>query len=203
MGEVTVYILQTSLVKKHLSFVSSFVDEKRKEKAERYIQEKDQLLSFGAAYLLKKYLPNGEIKENENGKPYLEKGPFFNISHSGEYVLLAIHSNRDVGVDNERITENKLDGIRFILNEEEKKISELSTLFLIWSNRESLIKCMGTGIRDIKKISGLPLEGIRTVDEVQYYTKSMIYENYSLSVTLKGNEPFNINIKRIDNLEEE
>ena len=201
MDEVTIYILHTSLVKKSISFVSSYVDPKRKEKAERYLQEKDRLLSFGAAYLLKKYLPNEEIKESNTGKPFLVNGPSFNISHSGEYAVLAIHPKRDVGVDNERIVENKIDGIRFILNDDEKKITDLSTLFLIWSNRESLVKCLGTGIRDIKKISGLPLEGIRMVDNVRYYTKSLIYDNYSLSVTLKGKEPFNIIVNKIDNLE--
>ena len=200
MDEATLYILPTSLVKANFPFVSSFVNEERREKAERYLHEKDQLLSFGAGYLLKKYLPSEDIKESSSGKPYLENGPFFNVSHSGEYVVLAVHPKRDVGVDIERIKENKLDGIRFILNEEEQKVADLETLFLIWSNRESLIKCMGTGIKDIKKISGLPLEGIRFVDKDAYYTKSMIYDGYSLSATLKDKSPFNINIKNIDNI---
>ena len=67
---VDVYILHTSLIKVHFSFVSSFVDEARKEKAERYLNEKDKLLSYGAGYLLKKYLPNKEMKETLNKKPY-------------------------------------------------------------------------------------------------------------------------------------
>ena len=200
MDEVKIYILHTSIVKDNLSFISSFVNEQRKERAERYLQEKDRLLSYGAGYLLKKYLPSEDFKETSSGKPYLEDGPCFNVSHSGEYVVLAIHPNRDIGVDIERINEKKLDTIRYVLNEEEKKIEDIESLFRIWSNKESLIKCLSLYLLDIKTASGLPLEGLKVVKDKDYYCKSMIYDNYSLSVTLKGKEPFDLVINRINNL---
>ena len=203
MIEVNIRILHTSLVKQKLSFVLSFVDSKRREKAEKFINEKDQLLSLGAGYLMKKYLPEGDIEATSSGKPYLANGPFFNTSHSGEYIVLVVHKDRDVGVDIEKINENRLDGIRFVLNQEEKSISDANTLFQIWSNKESLIKCLSTGLKDIKSVSGLPLEGKRTVEGQDYYTKSMIYDGYSLSVTLKGEEPFDIKIESISALEEQ
>lgn len=194
MEQIIIYILNAALVKENLSYISSFVDEKRKKKAERYVHEKDQLLSFGAGYLLKRFLPDGEIEEMENGKPYLEKGPFFNISHSGEYVVLAIHPTKEVGIDIEKIDENRVGTIRFVLNEEEKKIKDTTTLFQIWSNKESLAKCLSTGLKDMKAINGLPLEGKRTINGEDYYIKSMIYNGYSLAVTLKGEEPFDIEL---------
>lgn len=203
MNEVIINIIHTSLIKEKFSFLLSFVDQKRKQKVERLVNEKDKLLSLGAGCLLKKYLPKGEIKETASGKPYLENGPFFNLSHSGEYAVLAVHQSRDVGVDIERINENKLDGIRFVLSEEEKKVVDTNTLFQIWSNKESLIKCLSTGLKDIKSVSGLPLEGIRLANNEEYYVKSMIYDNYSLSVTLKGKEPFNLKINLIESLEEQ
>ena len=202
MDQLNIYILNTILVKRHLSFIYSFVDEKRREKAERYAHEKDQLLSFGAGYLLKKYLPKGEIKEMKNGKPYLEDGPFFNISHSGEYVVLAIHPTKEVGIDIEKIDESRVDAIRFVLNKDEKKTNDTTTLFQIWSNKESLAKCISTGLKDMKNISGFPLEGNRTINEENYYSKSMIYDNYSLSVSLKGKEPFDININRVEEIKQ-
>lgn len=202
MSQINIYILNTILVKEYLSFISSFVDEKRKTKAERYVHEKDQLLSFGAGYLLKKYLPEGEIKEMENGKLYLENGPFFNISHSGEYVVLAIHPTKEVGIDIEKIDENRVSTIRFVLNEDEKKTNDITTLFQIWSNKESLAKCISTGLKDIRDINGFPLEGNRTINEENYYSKSMIYDNYSLSVSLKGKEPFDININRVEEIKQ-
>ena len=192
MKEATIHILHASLIKDNLSFLLSFVDENRKEKALKYAKEKDQLLSLGAGYLMKKYLPKGEIKTTESGKPYLEDGPYFNISHSGEYVVLAINSEADVGVDVEKIDENRRESVKFVSNKEEKEIEDINSLFQIWSNKESLIKCMGTSIGDIKNINGLPLEGMRVINGENYYTKSMIYNGYSLSVTLKDKEPFAI-----------
>lgn len=201
MNEVIVYILHTSLVKKHFSFVESFVDEKRREKALRYVNEKDQLLSFGAAYLLKKYLPNEEMLFTESGKPYLKNGPHFNVSHSGEYVVLAVHPSLDVGIDMERIAPHKIEGIKYVLNEEEKSIKDVDTLFRIWSNKESLTKCLSSGLKDIKNVNGLPLEGMRLIINDYYYVKSMVYDGYSLSVTLREKEPFNIDINQVNILE--
>lgn len=198
MNEVVVYVLHTSLVKDNYSFAMSKLDKKRIDKALRFVQEKDRLLSIGAGYLLNKYLPHEEMKFTDKGKPYLDDGPYFNLSHSGEYVVLAIDNSRDVGVDIERIDETKIDAIKFSLSEEEKDIVDLNTLFLIWSNKESYIKCLSSDIGDIKTVKGLPTEGVR----YECFTKSMIYNNYSLSITLKGAEPFNLKIKSINSLKE-
>ena len=200
MSKVEVYLIHTDLIKSNLDFVLGFVDEERKQKAFTYSQEKDKLLSLGAAYLMKKYLPEGVIKETKNGKPYLENGPFFNLSHSVEYSVLVIHPSRDVGVDIQIINNLKLDAIRYVLNDEEKEISDLNSLHLIWSNKESLVKCISTGLNDIIAVPGLPLNGLRKFKNVEYFSESQLFENYSLSVTLKGNEPFNtdiINIKEV------
>lgn len=202
MNEVDVYILNTHLVKNNLEFVLNFVDANRKVKALKFVQEKDRLLSLGAGYLVKKYLRQENISETKAGKPYLKNGPYFNVSHSGEYVVLVIHDSREVGVDIERINDSKVDAIKYVLLDKEKSVLDTNTLFLLWSNKESLIKCLSTGIQDIKIVSGLPLEGIRTINNEDFYTRSQIYDNYSLSVTLKGCEPFNIAIKPITSLEE-
>ena len=201
MNKVDVYILNTSLVKDNYVFLLSFVDSKRKDKALRYVHENDRYLSLGAGYLIKKYLPNKEIKETESGKPYLEGGPYFNISHSKDLVVMAFSNARDVGVDIEFIDSNRVDAIAYVLTSEEKGIVDANTLFQIWSNKESLIKCTSTGLKDIKSVNGLPLEGVRKVNNESYYTKSSLYNGYSLSVTLKGNEPFNIDINSINSLD--
>ena len=202
MDEVIINIIHTSLVKDNFSFLVDFVDQKRKEKALKFLHEKDQLLSLGAGFLLRACLPVGEIKMNETGKPYLEEGPFFNISHSGEYSVLAIHQDREVGVDIEEIDIKQNDAIRYVLNYSEQEITDSQTLFQMWSTKEAIVKCTSRGIRDIKSVDGMPFEGVRNINGKEYYVKSMIYENYSLSVALLGNKPFNIKINRINSLEE-
>ena len=200
MSTVDVYILHASLVKEKYDFVFSFVEKSRQEKALKFAHEKDRLLSLGAAYLMKKYLPKGRIVENENRKPYLECGPFFNVSHSGEYIVFATHPTREVGIDIEQIKENKTDAIKFVLTDEEKDITDPIKLFQIWSNKESLIKCLSSSLKDIRSVSGLPLEGVREFDGESYFSKSTVYQGYSLSLTLKGKEPFELNIKPVESI---
>ena len=199
--EAVIYILNTSLVKENYSFVLSYISKNRREKAEKLINEKDRLLSIGGGYLLKKYLPSEEIKVSENGKPYLENGPCFNLSHSEKYVVLAIHPSFDVGVDIEKINGNKVDAIKYTLSKEEKNITDIDTLFQIWSNKESLIKCKSTGLKDIKNVNGLPLEGMRLLECEEYYSKSIVYDGYSLSISLKTNNPVKIKIIPLESLE--
>ena len=50
-----------------------------------------------------------ERVSTKSGKPYLENGPFFNVSHSEEYVVFVSDESREVGVDIEKINENKKD----------------------------------------------------------------------------------------------
>ena len=107
-----------------------------------------------------------------------------------EYVTFASHSSRPVGVDIERIDESKIKAIKYVVNKEDTT----EELFQMWSNKESLIKCKSTGIQEIKKAPALPLSGVREFDNKKYYTKSLIYDGYSLSVTLEGEEPFEIEI---------
>ena len=76
---------------------------------------------------MKKYLPKEEILETRFGKPYLKIGPKFNVSHSVEFVVLAIHKQREVGVDIERIDEKKIDAIKFVLSDKEKDVKDINT----------------------------------------------------------------------------
>ena len=201
MDTVVVYIINSKLVKDNLEKVSSFVSNSRRMKASSFAKEKDRLLSLGAAYLIKKYLPEKDIKEANTGKPYIEGGPNFNISHPGEYSLLAIHPSRELGVDIEQINEDKLGAIRYTLSDVERVETDPETLFKMWSNKESLTKCTSRGLTDIKKVPALPLEGIREVNSKIYFTKSFIYNGCSLSITLEGDEPYDIVIKEINSLE--
>ena len=198
MNELIVYILDTLQIKNNLPYIFSYVDKKRLEKASNFANEEEKLQCLGAGYLIKKYLPNREILEDKNGKPYFAEGPFFNISHSGNFVVFVISNTNEVGIDIERIDEKKIGAIIFTLNEAEKEINDAKTLFRMWSNKESLIKCMSSNLNDVKLINGFPLEGLRVVDGKSYYSKSMLYNGYSLSVTLKQKESFNVSIKQVE-----
>jgi len=80
----------------------------------------------------------------DNGKPYLPGGPFFNISHSGRLVLLAVSEDGEIGCDAEEIS-------RHVRNEEavRKRIAkpgeEDIPLIELWVRFEAQRKAGGPG----------------------------------------------------------
>ncbi|MDD5228007.1 MAG: 4'-phosphopantetheinyl transferase superfamily protein [Methylococcales bacterium] len=96
------------------------------------------------------------IERGEFGKPYLRdfQELHFNVSHSGEKLLIAI-SNSPVGIDIERIKPRKsLDSLVkkcfalseqnywFALSENEK----LTVFYDFWTRKEAVVKGIGRGI---------------------------------------------------------
>jgi 4'-phosphopantetheinyl transferase len=104
-----------------------------------------------------------EFEYGFNKKPFItnKAGMYFNLSHSGDWALLAV-SNSEIGVDTELINNNFeykdiMDGyfneaeINFI---NEGKSAE--RFFLLWTRKEAQIKATGKGLDDdIKLIPGL------------------------------------------------
>lgn len=96
----------------------------------------------------------------QHKKPYIEnklnnKSVEFNISHSGEYALIAITLDRKVGVDIEKIN-NDVDyqslSKRFFSEKENKELDKtdkekkLDAFYRAWVRKESFIKAIGKGI---------------------------------------------------------
>lgn len=140
--------------------------------------QKEQLLS---TYFKRKYV--GEYHLNEYGKP-LSDNVFFNISHTKGMVIIAIDS-LPIGVDIEtlRKTDDKL--VKYVCSpDEELYIKNALDFYNIWTNKESLVKCIGTGIRTkVNEIPGLPLNDIREFVGMKYRSKTFDLFNYTVSVT--------------------
>ncbi len=93
------------------------------------------------------------IERDEKNKPFLVDIPlYFNISHSGDYVICAI-DDMPVGADIEEITETEIDSMSNIFSEEENyflksqpKSVKTDNFFLLWTAKESYVKMLGTGL---------------------------------------------------------
>lgn len=116
----------------------------------------------------------------EKGKPFLKGvlNVYFNISHSGEWVVCAL-SDGEVGIDIEQIRDARLEvANRFFA---EKEICDLKKLsgelrneyfFLLWTVKESYLKYLGTGLSKplnsfivSENSDGISvLDSIRTID---------------------------------------
>lgn len=153
------------------------------------ISKKEQAASL---LLKRKYVPDYYI--DINGKP-MSKKAYFNISHSHGLVVLVLDQH-SIGVDIEKIKEVEQKTIDFISSEQEKKyIKNIKNFYEVWTNKESLVKAKGLGMRkDIKLIPSLPINGKKTYDDELYYSKTIDFNDYILCVTRTIDEPFNINL---------
>ncbi|MDR1819202.1 MAG: 4'-phosphopantetheinyl transferase superfamily protein [Methanobrevibacter sp.] len=128
----------------------------------KYLFNKDKYLSGGGRILLKYILNKLSIEDyvisiDDNGKPFLDSHPdiYFNISHSGDYVLVGVSDYKSIGVDIEKIQDLDHVGIskHFFHNKEHIKIANTDSIdifFKIWVLKESYVKMKGTGLTDLK-----------------------------------------------------
>ena len=159
----------------------------------KYLRTENKKERAVANILRNKYI--GKCTFSNRGKP-LAKGKHFNISHSKGIVCLAT-SNKDVGVDLEVIRPVDIDFKEFIASKDEKKyIHDDQSFFEIWTNKESLLKCMGLGMKSsMDKVPSLPFNNIKFFDKEYFFSKTIIYKNSVITVTRSSTEPFEIEIK--------
>ena len=191
MEIVKLLIADIDLANTYHHHIIKNISKEQKEKALRFKDDKDQRRSLISSYLVNQ-LSKEELQKNPMGKPFYPNGPYFNISHSGRYVIMAI-ANKEVGVDIEENVEKQIDVLLKLFNEAEvKMIKEHADFYYLWCAKESLIKCMGSSIGKIKEVPSLPLNGLKTYKEVDYQCQTFIYDKHIISITKMGKEPFEI-----------
>lgn len=135
--------------------------EERRQKTDRYRFLKDRMLSLGAEGLLLYALQKAGLgfeavsyRYGEHQKPYLSgaDGFFFNLSHAGEYAMLAV-SDAEVGCDVEQIRPVDLGLFAHVLTADEHSVltaapkEERDALFFrYWVLKESCMKALGKGL---------------------------------------------------------
>ena len=199
MEIVKLVVLDIELALHHQKKLLEKVNDKQKEKAFGYKNETDQIRSLASSYLINS-LSSEPLLFNDTGKPFFENGPFFNISHSGRYIVMAV-SNKEVGVDIEENVERNMSALIRIFNEAEAKmIKEHADFYYLWCAKESLIKCMGSSISKVKEVPSLPLNGLKTFKGKDYQSKTFVYEKHIISITRESNEDFEVKMERINQL---
>lgn len=102
---------------------------------------------------LKDPFQNIQFVLGENGKPHLAGGRIhFNISHSGDWVVVGIH-NDSIGVDLEEVKDfNIYEIAKSTFSSEElmyliksPKANQIEIFFKMWTLKESWLKCIGSG----------------------------------------------------------
>ena len=137
----------------------------KKDKIDKYKNYDTKVRSIVGEMLLKELLVKNNVSYNsldyyinEYGKPYLKTiNIFFNISHSFDYVITTI-SDKDIGIDIEKIRKTPLNIINQFATEKEKTYI-LSTnnnieerIFKIYTLKEAYFKMLGTNLNNILEV---------------------------------------------------
>jgi len=121
----------------------------------KYKHKEDRLRTLAGKLLLRHIFGKDYvIKTNQYHKPYIEGDLKFNISHSGDYTILAL-SKAEVGCDIEMHKKHDYQGVSKILlttNEltylnqhTNTEHDYLNTFYQFWTLKESYLKCTGKG----------------------------------------------------------
>jgi phosphopantetheinyl transferase len=139
--------LEEKLLPKEKAQFSSITDPKR---GQEFLASR-----FLVRFFLKTTFPDGKNQEwslHPDGKPYFEKGPFFNLSHGNGLVLAAFSARGEVGVD----VQKEREGLAFqkILtrygHSSEASLSE-EEFFKFWVVKECYSKFIGRGLSPFLK----------------------------------------------------
>jgi len=109
------------------------------------------LLSFGLKIMgLTKHRWQ-HIQYTAFGKPYLDGGPHFSITHSGEYVACMISEERILGIDLEIQRPIDLSEFQYMFHPQEWRVLEqtpdiLACFYGYWTLKEAVIKAHGSGL---------------------------------------------------------
>ena len=164
------------------------VSEQRRQQAMRYKH------TFGQFCCLKSWLMlfedvemsryrDVEWKYNEYGKPYIEGGPYFSISHCKEGIAVAI-DDQPIGIDIEAIRHAETDLIERTMNEEEIRLIANSPQLTadreftrLWTQKEAVVKAQGVGIRSFEQVQKILEIGDWKLDtiEKEKYIYSIAY----------------------------
>ncbi|XP_025084968.1 L-aminoadipate-semialdehyde dehydrogenase-phosphopantetheinyl transferase-like isoform X2 [Pomacea canaliculata] len=154
------------------------IQPEEKERIGRFFFKKDAKLAVVGRLLIRAAvssmmgLPYGQIKlsRTEKGKPYILNQPNgktpsnrcnFNISHQGDYVVLAAEAQKLIGIDVMKVEWPRSTGIQDFFRTMERQLTpsewsrvrcqtsdmqQLSVFYRFWCLKESYVKALGVGI---------------------------------------------------------
>ena len=185
------------------------LDEERQKRVRSYGASKEALRCLAAGLLLYDAFGdrarNAHFEHGKRGKPFLTDHRPFNITHAGDYAVLAL-SGEAVGVDLERVRPINWSRVaeRFFHPDEQRFLAESddpqTMFFLIWTLKESYLKAEGQGFSvSPRSFCILPREsGAELKNGSGYRFRSFsAFPGYCLSVCYREQEIVSDVIKKV------
>ncbi len=213
-----VLILYTEIHEaKHPSLLDcglSLLSKNFQEQLSRYRRWEDAQLSLLGRLLIKegmKYFNHEvnlkELKYTTYNKPYLEGSDIeFNISHSGEIVVLCMTYGNSVGlgIDIEKNHSIKVECFKDQMTQKEQRTvfdskDPMSDFFVYWTQKEAILKAHGNGLSI--PLKSFEIEDSKTLidDDIFYVSRLELAEGYTCHIASKEKiDPRSVVIKKIN-----
>lgn len=131
---------------------AELLSHERAQRMETYEDTSEKARCLAAGLLLRRVLgedASGQIKKDENGKPFIAGGPYFSVSGAGDIVAVAVSDYGDVGIDVHEIGpyEQEL-ADRHLQDDEQRWLASRP-------NKEQAFSCLWAGKQSVMKATGL------------------------------------------------
>lgn len=160
------------------------VSEQRRQQALRYKHTFGQFCCLMSWIMLFEQVEMSRYRDvewnyNDHGKPFIEGGPYFSISHCKEAIAVAIDAH-PIGIDIESIRHADDDLIARTMNEAEQskiknqksKIEGDREFTRLWTQKEAVAKMNGTGIEGFEQLQHILSKSrdleISTIEKEKY-----------------------------------
>lgn len=214
--------IEESMTLERILKFKKYISRKRAVKVDHYKFENDKKLSILGELLIRYAIClncnviNSEIKfkENRYGKLFIEsiEDVFFNLSHSGSYVICGI-SDQKIGIDIEEIKDIDLSiASEFFCKSENDLIlsahgsDKIEYFYSIWCLKESYIKYEGRGLHIALDSFCFSIAGktIKLIDSSNFkdinFEMLPIDSNYKSAVCYNGSSIHSIEKVHIDDI---
>ena len=129
-----------------------------------------------------------------HGKPHVEGGPCFNLSHAGAIALVALAGGREVGVDVERTDRRSHAILRALTAPEREALGERPAhldLMRTWCRKEALAKATGGGLRWAPERFDTTAPGGFLLEDLD------VAAGYVAALAVEGDAPYSISPRRM------
>jgi 4'-phosphopantetheinyl transferase len=197
---IRIYYADVSMIaSSRLSLLLDALPTADKEKLLTFHLHADRLRGAVGKHLLKKILLDEgygpdileSVKTNEWSRPFIDDRIDFNISHSGDIVVIAMGRNLRLGIDVEEIKPVDIDDFELFFSAEEllaikQSPDPLVSFYHLWTKKEAVLKANGKGM--YLPIEEVNLIGNAAVCESEDWELSclQVHPQYACCVAFQG-----------------
>ncbi len=190
-GENDLALIDALRVEQWLSELSK----QKQASIQRLLHYQNRLTSLAALRLLRLCAQDegignfklSEVQYPDTGKPFWGNNNSyfdFNISHSGNLIVISTSATLKVGVDVEQIRQLKRLSFKMVMSAEElAEIQQTPVLFFdLWSKKEAVVKAADTvGLARMRDVN--LKQNMAVLDEDQWFLKSINLDNqYAINI---------------------